>query len=139
MLPSTSPTDFDGEAAIQAIERMVSVAREEGCSRAALTHFGWVTQWEEGARQLTEDLRFSMKLESDLLSHWDSISDEKANDSVTFVKERLVEYYRQRLQRDGVELSQDEWNVLELDLALNAQGIAWSAKKKIGSREQKSD
>jgi len=120
ILVSTSPTDFDGAEALKTIEWIQSVHPR----RVALTHFGFVEEKEigEAARQLKDQLRFSMELVDEIRR-----SDASAPMSVEAVRDRLrdetVAYYA----RKGIDLDAEDLKHLSIDLDVNAQGLVFAA------------
>lgn len=118
-IPSTSPTDFDGELARQAIRRLV----DESPDVMYPTHFGAVTDIEESAEQLIRQLEFAERVMQDAYD-----SDHDDDDLEDYVKSRLVDYFSGLLDRHGG--GSEAWKLVELDIGLNAQGIAFAANKK---------
>lgn len=118
-IPSTSPTDFDGELARQAIRRLV----DESPDVMYPTHFGAVTDIEESAEQLMRQLEFAERVMQDAYD-----SDHDDDDLEDYVKSRLVDYFSGLLDRHGG--GPEAWKLVELDIGLNAQGIAFAANKK---------
>jgi len=119
--PSTSPTDFDAELARASIERLV--AR----SPAAMypTHFGAVTDIQESAEQLIRHLDFAESLQRSAFES--DLPDDALED---YVKPELDHYFTDLFEQTG--LSKDEngaWELVSMDLKLNAQGIAFAANK----------
>lgn len=117
--PSTSPTDFDPELARESVRRIAALSP----ATVYPTHFGAVTAVDECARQLRDHLDFA----EDLLDETSTgdLPDDALED---YLKPRL----RDRLARDFDDhgLSGEAWDIVELDLELNAQGIAWAANKR---------
>ena len=111
-LPSTSPTDFDAAAAHAAIDRILALAPE----RAYLTHFGAVTALAEVAAQLHGWLDLSARLVADQL------------DEPT-MRRILADELEQRAAAVGLALTDADRALLALDLDLNAQGLAYVARR----------
>jgi len=118
-LPSTSPTDFDAELARDSIRRLVSLSPDVMYP----THFGAVTDIERRAEQLIRHLDFAERVMLDACA-----SDHADDQLESYVKSRLVDYFTGLLDRHGA--SADAWNLVGLDLDLNAQGIAFAANKR---------
>lgn len=119
--PSTSPTGFDAELARQAVRRIV--AR----SPAVLypTHFGAVTDISIGAGQLIRHLDFAEKLMQDAVA-----GDLPDNALEDFVKSRLRDYFAGLFDQHGpLGATSAAWDLVDLDVELNAQGIAFAAIK----------
>jgi len=120
-LPSTSPTDFDAELARQAIRRIVALSPEV----VYPTHFGPVTGIDEGARQLVRHLDFADRVQED--AYRSDLPDEALAD---YVKPRLEDYITGLLDHHGpFAASADAWDLLAMDIDLNAQGIAFAVSK----------
>jgi hypothetical protein len=120
--PSTSPTDFDAVAAHASVDVVLGL----GARRAALTHFG---EFEDLAEIGAE------------LHHFLDISAELVEAAVPLAPEEAERMIRQRLEaamvaaaaRAGVSFDERDRALLELDIALNAQGLAYAASKKRAS------
>jgi glyoxylase-like metal-dependent hydrolase (beta-lactamase superfamily II) len=131
VFPSTSPTDFDHGEAMRSVERIVA----SGASTAYPTHFGAVTELAAAAEQLREDLDFSQGLVARGLGTGGPGSGSAGggalgDDELEAVFEReLRERLRARARRIGLELTAQDWELLRLDLGLNAQGLAHVVRK----------
>lgn len=120
-IPSTSPTDFDGPLAIGAVERIAALGPE----RVFPTHYGEVTTIAEVAEQLVRHLEFSERV------MLDAQASDAADDALyDWVEPRLRAYFRGLLDGRG-SLGSDgsTWEILNLDIDLNAQGLAFAAAK----------
>lgn len=121
IIPSTSPTGFDPEAAIQSVDRILA----SGASRAFLTHFGVVEDLAAAAAQLRGHLEFSAQLCKEAAET--SLSDQNL---VEFCLQRLRAYLTGELaKRKLLEVPRVE-ELLKLDLELNAAGIAFTAQRR---------
>jgi glyoxylase-like metal-dependent hydrolase (beta-lactamase superfamily II) len=120
--PSTSPTDFEPELARDAVDRLVA----EGADCLYPTHFGPVTDIERAAGQLTRHLEFAEALRDQA-----EASDLPDQALEAYCESRLRDYFRGLLDARG-SLGQDSatWDLIDLDIKLNAQGIAFSANKR---------
>ena len=120
--PSTSPTDFDAELARQAIERLVSLAPDVMYP----THFGPVTDIEASADQLIRHLHFAERVADDAFA-----SDLPDDALEGYIKPRLQDYFAGLLDQHGnLGRADDAWELVSLDIDLNAQGIAFAANKR---------
>jgi glyoxylase-like metal-dependent hydrolase (beta-lactamase superfamily II) len=119
--PSTSPTDFDAALA----HASVDIVRETGARRACLTHFGEIEDMDVVAAQLHRWLDLSGAL-VDLATELDPAAAEPT------IRARLDEEMTRAAEASGVSLDQEDRALLELDLALNAQGLALAASKRRG-------
>ena len=120
--PSTSPTDFEPELAREAVRRLVN----EQPSCLYPTHYGAVTDIETAAGQLVRHLDFAERLRDEA-----EASDLPDDDLEAFCRPRLRDYFAGLLDGRG-SLGRDPatWSLLELDIDLNAQGIAFAANKR---------
>lgn len=119
--PSTSPVDFDHDAAIKSIDKILST-RSRG---AFLTHFGWVQDLALRGQLLKQHLNFHQELietsehqrvEEELLESW--------------ILKELQQYFEAQLDRCGIQKTQEVLDILKMDLHLNAAGLAIVAKKR---------
>ncbi len=118
--PTTSPTDYLPEEALAAVRQIAS----RGAERVFLTHFGEYADVAGIARQLETGLAFSAELFA------------KARDSgltgaelERLCRDALDRHFAERLRESGLPDSKETWDLLALDLELNAQGIAYAAQK----------
>jgi glyoxylase-like metal-dependent hydrolase (beta-lactamase superfamily II) len=117
VLPSTSPTDFDAEAALGSVDRLEKLGR-----RAFLTHFGELDDLAGAAAQLREQLAFAGRVVEEAARRDD--------DAEAFCRERLDGFMDHLLERRGLVLDAGERALLGLDLRLNAQGVAHAARRR---------
>ncbi len=121
-LPSTSPTDFDGPLARDAIRRIVA----ERPDRVYPTHFGAVTDIDAAAEQLIRHLDFHEQVMLD--AQGTDLPDEALTE---YCQRRLQDYFRGLLHQHGDLGAQDAiWSFLDLDISLNGQGLAFIANKR---------
>jgi glyoxylase-like metal-dependent hydrolase (beta-lactamase superfamily II) len=121
-IPSTSPTDFEPELAREAVRRLV----DEKPSSIYPTHFGAVTDIETAAEQLLRHLNFAEAVRDDA-----EASDLPDDALAAYCRRRLDDYFAGLLDgHGGLGRDPDTWSLLELDIDLNAQGIAFAANKR---------
>lgn len=118
IFPSTSPTGYQPEEAIRSVEKIV----KSGAKAAYLTHFGRVTQLAEAAKQLNEHLHFSAILFREVVNRHGPLKEEEG-----YCLERLNKYYKDVLTEKGLASEPQVWDLMKLDIELNAGGIAYSA------------
>jgi glyoxylase-like metal-dependent hydrolase (beta-lactamase superfamily II) len=120
--PSTSPTDFDADLARASVERILAV----GASRVFVSHFGQVARVQETADQLLRHLDFAGTLVDE------AVAADVPDDGIEgWVAPRYRAYVRGVLDGHGALAARPEtWSLLEMDLALNAQGIAFAAQRR---------
>jgi len=119
VFPSTSPTDFDGPEALRTLERILSC----GVTSFRPTHYDAVPDVVESAAQLKTDLEFSMEL----LDHAIRAPVDDGIDEFCF--NALRKHYSERVTALQIPFDAEQWSHLELDLGLNAAGIAHVARK----------
>ena len=116
--PSTSPTDFDGDAAIASVKRVMDLKPRA----VGLTHFGLFYDVDVIGPQLLAWLEKSKEL-----------CDEgtKSGDEQGTLEQRFKRVLRQRFEDEakkaGLTLSPQDQKLIEFDLELNAQGLAVAA------------
>lgn len=124
--PSTSPTDFDAEAALASVDRIVAT----GARTAWPTHFGPQTDLAGIAEQLRRQLRVygamvdtadASALEGPALQDW--------------CTEQVQALFDAELSRAGLTDHPDA-ALISLDAGLNAQGIAFAVRKRRFKRQQ---
>lgn len=121
-LPSTSPTDFDAELAQASVRRIAA----EGASRVFVSHFGEVTDVLGAADQLLRHLRYAGELVDEAVT-----LDVSAEALDGWVAARYRAYVRGLLDaRGGLGARPETWALLGMDVELNAQGIAFAARRR---------
>lgn len=119
--PSTSPTDFDAALARESVRRIVDLAPDA----VYPTHYGAVTDIEESAAQLIRHLDFAERVMAD------AVASDLPDDALEgYIKPRLGDYFAGLFDGQG-PMGADEaaWALVNLDIDLNAQGIAFSASR----------
>lgn len=116
--PSTSPTDFDGPAAHEAVDRIVAL----GTGSACLTHFGEQTRLREIAEQLHEWLSLSERLV-------DEARERPPAEREAFLEQRLTDAFEAIAARSGLTMDAADRELVAFDRKLNAQGLAIAAGK----------
>lgn len=114
--PSTSPTDFDGPAAHESLDRIVALGTRSVC----LTHFGvhgaprelagQVHAWVSRSEALVEEARALPASAREKVLH-----------------QRLSAAFEEETARVGLALDDEDRALLALDIELNAQGLAFAA------------
>ncbi|MBS1957987.1 MAG: MBL fold metallo-hydrolase [Bdellovibrionales bacterium] len=118
VLASTSPTDFDGEAAIATVDWV------EALKPIAVgpTHFGLMQGKDvpTAARQLRDQIRFSVEMVKRIKR--------ESLDEVTVtehIHDWMIQYYANR----GINFDSEDLKILKLDFQVNAQGLVFTAAK----------
>lgn len=118
--PSTTPTDFDGPAAHASIDRILAT----GAKRAWLTHTGEQTELAQIAEQLHRQL-----------ADYEAVLDEADASELegpaleAFCGGRIRALFDAEVAARGLT-DHPDLDVLEIDIDLNGQGIAFAVKKR---------
>lgn len=116
--PSTSPTDFDGAAAHESVDRIARLGTKTVC----LTHFGEVDEVSTMASQLHRWLDVSEAI----MKRVSSLDDDELEPAIRNELEREM---NGAIGRMGLIPDDDDRKLLEVDLSLNAQGLAYAVRK----------
>lgn len=120
-LATTSPTNFDAKEARISVDRIRALGEKEVC----LTHFGASSDVEGIATQLHAWI--------DRADAWVEEA-ARGTDTVEQITERLRGAWRDAIQHEVVardlRFESAEWELLALDIDLNAQGLAVAAELK---------
>lgn len=120
--PSTSPTDFEPELARESVLRLV--AERPSCIYP--THYGAVTDIDTAAGQLLRHLDFAERLRDQAQAS--DLPDEQLE---AYCRARLNDYFGGLLDALGsIAHAPELRSVIQLDIDLNAQGIAYAASKR---------
>ncbi len=119
-LPSTSPTDFDGEAAQASLKRIVAT----GAQRAYLTHFGPVDDLDAVASRLHSQLDRYRAIVDDAFA-----SDLDGAPLDAFCAQRVNAVFDDLLAEHGLD-DPTTRTILQTDMTLNAQGMVFAVKKR---------
>ena len=116
ILASTSPTDFDGEAALASVNWILA----QDPSQIGLTHYGFITKDKIStfAEILMDQIRYSLEL-------MQQARVEKL--SVEQVRQRLEAFTVRYFGMRGIHLDEEDLKYLEIDLKVNAQGVHYAA------------
>lgn len=123
VMATTSPTDFDPQAARESAERIAA-----SNARAAYpTHFGPFEQLAQAKQQLCADLDFSEGLMLGAMAQFAlGLSEAEVLDDC---HKRLQDWLHLRLQRQGLA-DFDDGEILKADTRINAQGIVYQAQRR---------
>lgn len=121
IFPTSTPTDFDSVEAILSLDKIL----DTGADKAYLTHFGEVGNLPKLRDELELGLiRYGEIAEAALDP---SILDESIQE---FCETSVREYLKSILKEKSIHLTEDEWMLLNSDVVLNAQGLAFWAMRK---------
>jgi len=121
--PSTSPTDFDGPAAIASVNRVVDLKPRA----VALTHFGQFEDVKPIADQLIRWLEFSTRM----AEQGAKSGDEQGTLEQRF-KWQLDQEFELAASRAGLTLNEADRQLIRFDSELNGLGLAIAALKQRG-------
>ena len=116
VLPSTSPVQFDPDALIQSINRIMEFKPERVC----LTHFSAIKPTQRLVNQLIEGIHFVSNLAKKYAT---------ANEAESIIYNEMMEYFLNGLNKIGFSNDDFSKNRLKLDVQINTQGlIYWQSK-----------
>jgi len=115
ILPSTSPVQFDPEALIQSINRIMEFKPERVC----LTHFSAIKQTKKATNKLIESIHFVSNL---------AIKYADKNDSESIIYKKMMDYFLEGLNEIGFQNNDYAKDRLSLDVLINTQGLIYWQK-----------
>jgi len=116
VLPSTSPIQFDPEALIQSINRIMEFKPERVC----LTHFSAIKPTQRAVNQLIESINFVSNLAKKYAT---------SNEAESIIYSEMMGYFLDGLNKIGFSNDDFSKKRLELDVQINTQGlIYWQSK-----------
>jgi glyoxylase-like metal-dependent hydrolase (beta-lactamase superfamily II) len=118
--PSTSPTDFDGPAAIDVVRRVVALKPKA----VGLTHFGLFEDVDVIGDQLIRWLELSTKLAEEGRASGDELGTLEQR-----FKWTLDQEFELAASRSGLKLTEQDRQLIRFDAELNGQGLAVAAVK----------
>lgn len=121
LFPSTSPTDFDAAEARISYDKILHC----GAKQAYPTHFGVWNDLTAGHKMLHEYINHAEQIYNTLVSATDPSPENDYKTAYAGYKE----LFDKELAARGVTVSGEEHKILELDLDLNAQGVAFAAQR----------
>ena len=115
ILPSTSPVQFDPEALIQSINRIMEFKPERVC----LTHFSAIKPTKKATNKLIESIHFVSNL---------AIKYAEKNDSESIIYKKMMDYFLEGLNEIGFQNNDYAKDRLSLDVLINTQGLIYWQK-----------
>ena len=115
---TTSPTDFDAAAARESIDRIVALGTRTVCP----THFGEVDRVQE----IAEQLRAWIDVSEQAMHAVATLPDAELEPAI---RARLDEAMDRAMAQRGLEPDETARQLLQFDLALNAQGLAHAVRR----------
>lgn len=122
LFPSTSPTQFEPEQALDTYRRILALQP----ARILLTHYGCLEEINMGYTQLVAWIEFSQHLAAHYYDQ--GYRDKALQDQLT--TELWAKFEHEVTQGRGSGLTPQEKEFLKLDVDLNAQGLAYYIAKK---------
>jgi glyoxylase-like metal-dependent hydrolase (beta-lactamase superfamily II) len=119
LFPTTSPIDFDPVEAKLAYQKIV----DSGAEHAYLTHFGQMTHLAAAQKELLVHLEAHISILAAAQS-----SDLSGKLLADFCEVKLQAYFEGCLKEKGIASTKLTWDLLKLDIELNAAGIAYRAR-----------
>lgn len=118
IFPTTTPTDFDYEEAVLSIDLIVNTRAEI----AYLTHFDGVDVLSDKA----QSLKHSLALCDSAIK---GAANKNEEDLSLYFESKVKEMIENAAVKQGVLLTKKDWDLLSLDVNLNAQGLKFVALK----------
>ena len=115
ILPSTSPVQFDPEALIQSINRIMEFKPERVC----LTHFSAIKPTKKVTNKLIKSIHFVSNL---------AIKYADKNDSESIIYKKMMDYFLEGLNEIGFQNNDYAKDRLSLDVLINTQGLIYWQK-----------
>jgi len=115
ILPSTSPVQFDPEALIQSINRIMEFKPERVC----LTHFSAIKPTKKATNKLIESIHFVSNL---------AIKYADKDDSESIIYKKMMDYFLEGLNEIGFHNNDYAKDRLSLDVLINTQGLIYWQK-----------
>jgi glyoxylase-like metal-dependent hydrolase (beta-lactamase superfamily II) len=126
IFPSTSPTDFDPDEARNSIRKIVAI----GAPVAYLTHFGALSEVPQAGGLLIEEIDFSERLLNEAIH-----SGKAGQDLTQFCEIRVRARMKEVFTKSGRIWDKPTEELLDIDLRLNAAGVACVAEKRLEKGE----
>ncbi|MCC5813394.1 MAG: MBL fold metallo-hydrolase [Leptospira sp.] len=118
IFPTTTPTDFDPGEAIISLDKIL----DTGAERAYLTHFGSIENLSSFKIDLMEGIHILSEVAKQAI-------DLQEDDMLDYCRKGVKNYFLHKEKKMGVQFSEKEWELLQFDIDLNSQGLAYWAKK----------
>ncbi len=116
IFPSTSPVQFDPEALIKSIEKLITYRPKRLC----LTHFSAIDPTNKVVDQLIDGIHFVSSLAKEYASH---------REAEEIIEDEMMSYFLKGIKKvgnDDLEFCRDR---LKLDVEINTQGLIYWQQK----------
>jgi len=120
LFPSSAPTDFNPEEASISIKKILST----NAKIAFLTHYGPFVNLEECAQQLQSGIDYLKNL---IVRLAESTDTEEKN--LQFCTNEIKKHFHTEMERSGIKFTEKDWQLLNMDIDINASGIVFSARR----------
>jgi glyoxylase-like metal-dependent hydrolase (beta-lactamase superfamily II) len=121
VFPSTSPTQFDPEGALETLRRIGALYP----SRVLRTHFGAIENITGNIRELSDWIEFAVDISNKRYA--EGLREEELAETL---EHDIWAQYEMKLEKEvGSELTGDEREFLFIDASLNAKGLAYYITK----------
>lgn len=120
LFPSTSPTDFDAAEARISYDKILA----SGAERAYPTHFGAWTDMQGGHKMLQSAMNEIEGVFNDIKN-----SGREGDEAYRFAFSGFKTFFKRELADRNIHLTEAEEKVLDMDIDLNAQGLAFAAQR----------
>lgn len=118
LFPSTTPTDFHFEEALASIDKINDLQPQT----AFLTHFG---EWQDitgGSQQLRNSLGLMKEIMDEAIHS--QLDDERL---MGICLQGVNDFFTTEIDKRELQVSQQDWQVLKMDIRINAMGLAHTA------------
>lgn len=122
IFPTTTPTDFHSEEAIRSLGLILGT----GATTAYLTHFGSIQNLETQSQYLRKGILLCQEAIVMAKKIFSSEVDFSRDKLILFFVEKVKDMILTLAEDQKVKLTEKDWNLLWLDVDLNAQGLAFS-------------
>ena len=116
IFPSTSPVQFDPEALIKSIEKLITYRPKRVC----LTHFSAIDPTNKVVDQFIDGIQFVSRLAKEYASH---------KEAEEIIEDEMMSYFLKGIKKignDDLEFCRDR---LKLDVEINTQGLIYWQQK----------
>ncbi|MCL4420006.1 hypothetical protein M1146_08060 [Patescibacteria group bacterium] len=133
LFPSSSPIDFEPIEAHKSVDKIIST----GAERAYPTHFGVWEDMTRGAELLHDGIsRFEGILQETKSRILEGTNEE---DLQKWAEEKQKAFFDELLVGDGIDTEKHKealWDIIRVDVELNAAGIIIAAKRELRSKKE---
>jgi glyoxylase-like metal-dependent hydrolase (beta-lactamase superfamily II) len=125
IFPTTTPTDFHAMEAKHSLGLIVNT----GATKAYLTHFGGIEDLETQSGYLMKGIDLSQAAIEEAKTKFVSHTNANAQELKTHFETKVKEMISSLAELQDVKLTPKDWQMLQLDVTLNAQGLAFAFQR----------